>query len=1230
VNASTGGIATLIENGMGTSYDNGSFAAVSLFEPVGIALDGSGNVLIADSLDMEVRAIESNLTVLDFAAPIRQGTKSPAMPVTIENDGNVALDLTGINPLANAQVDAITTTCAAGAPNLAVSNDCTVGAVFAPALASNSLSTDIDLASLTVNSPLDIKLVGIALAANSTTTTVMSAPDPSAFGQLVTFTVTVATGTGTGNLTGTVSLADTFNGATTVLATGLPINTSYVATFTIATLAVGQHSIVASYSGDAGHLASISTAFGAPALIQTVVEETSTTLTSSVNPSAAGQNVTFTAAIAISGGGGITPTGTVTFLDGSTVLATVAVTTTGAITSAAYTTNALAIGVHPMTAVYSGDATNQLVGSTSEMLDQDVQATTTIALISSLNPSTYGASVTFTATISSSSPAASTGTVVFFDGTNKIGTGTLAGNPAAATFATSTLNVGTHSITASYAGDPNNSAGTSPAVSQGVNPAATSIVVASSLNPSGFGQSITFTMTVTTGVGTGNLTGTVSITDSYKGVLTTLATGLALNASGIATFTTSTLAVGQHSIVATYGGDTNHAANSTASGGLIQMVNEATATALISSANPSLFGQNVTFTATVTVVGGGGVTPDGTVTFMDGPTALATATLAGGAAAYTTAALAVGTHPITAVYNGDGQNGILTSTSAVLNQDVQSAATVTVTSSLNPSNYGLAVTFTAAVSSSATVGATGTVTFLDGGAPIATVTLAGLPAVAAFATSTLAVGTHSITVTYAGDTNNSAGMSAPVLNQVVNPTQTGTTVTAAPNPAFAGEPVTIMATVKLTAGSATPTGTVAFTSGTTVLGTAPLSATGTATIGPVLAAGTYQVVATYSGDMNDAGSASMPLALTVNLAASTTTLTVAPNPATIGTAVTFKSIVAGNGVAPTGTVTFFSGTTVLGAAALSGAGTATLTTSSLAVGSYPVTANYSGDADNSPSTSAIVNLTVELIPTTTSLVVSSTIGSNPQTLLIAVVEGTSGPTPTGTVTFTSAGNTIGSGTLDSSGVVTFSPSLPAGSYSVIAAYGGDAVHAPSTSAPVAISAPADFSLMVTPATVTLKTSQNGAVTINVASEGGFTDTIGLGCASLPAGVTCIFSNDSVALAANGTASVLLTVDTNSPISGGASAMNIRGIGTSGTSVAGLFLPLSALFGWLFWRLRKRTMGAWTMLLVLALSAGTLLAAGCSGYSSSTAKPGTYVIQVTGTGTTSQVTHYQNVSLTITN
>ncbi len=1224
VNAVSQKITTLLRNGAGRYYYNNAFSSVTLYGTIGINLDASGNIYVADSLNMAVREIQSNYAAVDYTTAVRQGSLSTPVPVTIENDGNSDLDLTAITPATNAQVDAATTTCLVGPPDLASASDCVVGAVFAPTTSGNPLLSNIDVTSATVNSPLDIQLVGDALPVNSTTTTITSAPNPSAFGQSVTFTVTVTTGAGTGNLTGTVSIADTYNGVTTTIATGLALSAAGVATFSTAALGVGQHSLVASYSGDTGHFSSTSTDNGVPPLIQIVNEATKTTLASSANPSLVGQSVTFTATVAISGGGGVTPDGTVTFMDGTTVLSTVALT--GA--TATYSTSTLTLGVHPITAVYSGDSSIEVLGNTSAVLNQDVQAQSTIVLASSLNPSTYGASVTFTATITSSSTTAATGTVSFYDGATKIGAGTL--TAGVATFATTTLAVGTHSITATYAGDSNNSAGTSNAVSQVVNTASSSITVTSTLNPSNFGQSVTFTATVTAATGTGNLTGTVQLQDTYNGVTTTLAPSLAVNAAGVATFAITTLGVGQHSITATYSGDSTHATSTTATP-LIQVVNEGTTTTLTSSVNPSVFGQNVTFTATVAATGGGAVAPDGTVTFMDGTTTLGTVTLTGGVATFPIATLAVGMHSITAVYGGDAANGIVGSTSAVLKQDVQAATTVTVVSSLNPSTFGTPVTFTASVSSSATTAATGTVIFLDNGKQIGTGTLSGNPATATLTTSTLAVGTHPITVTYAGDTNNGAGATATPLNQQVTQTVTATTVTATPNPGIANQAETITATVKLTSGSATPTGTVTFTSGTTTLGTATLTAAGTATINPVLAAGSYQIVATYSGDTDDGGSASAPLALTVGLAASTTTLTVAPNPAQVGATVTFTATVASNGAAPTGTVTFLSGTTTLGTGALSG-GKATFSTAALAVGTYSITASYGGDTNNAPSTSAPVSLTVGLIPTTTSLATSTTTGANPQTILIAVVlSSNGGSVPTGTVTFTSNGNTIGSGTLDSSGVVTLTPNLPAGNYTVVAAYAGDATHAPSASQPVSITgAPASFDMTVTPDKVTLKTSQNATVTVSLTSEGGFTDKIGLGCASLPAGVTCNFSSPSVNLTANGTVTAQLVIDTNTPIGGGASAMNRRPTSRGSLAMAGLFLPLSAFFGFLFWRLRRRSSALLTMLLVSILSAAALLATGCSGYSSSSAAPGTYVIQVTATGTQSDVIHYQNVTLDITN
>jgi hypothetical protein len=278
-----------------------------------------------------------------------------------------------------------------------------------------------------------------------------------------------------------------------------------------------------------------------------------------------------------------------------------------------------------------------------------------------------------------------------------------------------------------------------------------------------------------------------------------------------------------------------------------------------------------------------------------------------------------------------------------------------------------------------------------------------------------------------------------------------------------------------------------------------------------------------------------------------------------------------------------------------------------------------------------MNETVGTIPTTTGLGTSSTTGSNPQVILVSsVLNNATGPVATGTVTFNNGATQIGSATLDSTGVAMLTPNLNAGlNYSIVAVYSGDADHSPSTSSAVTVSEPAvGFNLTVAPSPVTVATSQNVTVTVNLSSNSGFTDTIGLGCASLPAGVNCHFSPISVNLPANGIASVQLTIDTNNPLGGGASAMNSR-TGSRRVSLAGLFLPLSLCFGWIFWRLRRRNASLLTLALVLALSAASLVATGCNSFSQSTAAPGTYVIQVTGTGTNSDLVHYQDVTLDIT-
>jgi large repetitive protein len=765
---------------------------------------------------------------------------------------------------------------------------------------------------------------------------------------------------------------------------------------------------------------------------------------------------------------------------------------------------------------------------------------------------------------------------------------------------------------------------------------ATTTTLTSSLNPSGFGQSVSFTATVTTGANTGALTGTVTF--YYDGTAFPGTAGCAnpvtLTGQGTATCASTALTVGTHQITATYNDTSNPPSHfSSTSAELTQVVLEGTTTNLTSSGNPSTVGQSVTFTALVTSAGGN-VAPDGNVVFYDGSTLLGASTLSiAGSATFTTSTLADGTHTIVASYGGDSINNIQPSQGTV-NQDVQGGSTVIVTSSPNPSNYGVSVIFSISIPETQSVYAQGTVTIYDGGIQIGTASLGGTGQ-ATFTTSTLAVGTHGITVSFPGDTSYAPGASA-VLTQVVNQAQPATAVTATPNPAFAGGAITLTATVKLTQSVNVPTGTVTFASGAVILGSAAVSISGTATISIALGVGNYSIVATYSGDVNDAGSASSPLSLAVQIATTSTAVTANPNPAAVVSPVAFTAKVTGNGGTPTGSVTFFVDGVSIATASLDATGTATISNSSLSAGTHSITASYSGDADDLPSSSPPVSILVTTIPTATALGTTSTSGANSQVVLVATVIGTFGPVPTGTVTFTSVSGgvatVIGMGTLDSSGVATLNPNLAAGTFSIVAVYGGDALHAPSTSLPLSvIGTPSNFTITVNPPAITVAVTQNTTATLTFTSIAGFSDTLGLGCASLPSAVTCHFSSPSVVLAANGTQTAQVTIDTNNPLSGGAIAMNAHD-GNRSAYLAGfsiLSLPIIVFFGLILCRFRKRHGPVFTVMMLLLLSGTAMLLNGCTGLTQATAAPGTYVIQITATGVSSDVTKYQNVTLTIT-
>ena len=289
--------------------------------------------------------------------------------------------------------------------------------------------------------------------------------------------------------------------------------------------------------------------FSATNFITWVIDKVPATadVISSANPSFVGQSVTFTATVS----GGYSPTGTITFKDNGTTLATVALSG-GHSPSASFTTSSLTAGSHQITPVYSGDANND---PSSVPLTQNVLAASATAtiLVSSVNPSTVGQAVTFTATVSSGG-GTPTGTITFKDGGTTLATVPLSG--VTASFTTSSLTAGSHSITAVYSGDVSNTSSTSSPTIQNVGAVTTATTLSSSANPSTVGQAVTFTATVSSGGGTP--AGTVTFADRGATL------GTAMTVSGVATFTTSSLATGTHAITASYAGGASFAASTSA------------------------------------------------------------------------------------------------------------------------------------------------------------------------------------------------------------------------------------------------------------------------------------------------------------------------------------------------------------------------------------------------------------------------------------------------------------------------------------------------------------------------------------------------------------------------------------------------------------------------------------------------------------------------------------------
>jgi pseudomonalisin len=375
----------------------------------------------------------------------------------------------------------------------------------------------------------------------------------------------------------------------------------------------------------------------------------------------------------------------------------------------------------------------------------------------------------------------------------------------------------------------------------------------------------------------------------------------------------------------------------------------ATATTVSAQPGSGTYADTATFTATVVNASTNSSTlPSGTVQFKDGSTNLGSpVSLSNGAATLSTAELLTGSHDIVAVYAGDASHAASSSSTSTY-QVMPVASVVGVLASNASSTQGQSVTFTAQLSGKA-VG--GSLQFRDGSTVLGTVPIVSCPV--AFSTSALSVGTHNITVAYSGDTNNLPSTSQAVVH-TVNAVLATTTSTVTPSATALTAGQSLSLSVNITGNA--PGGTVQFFDGNTPLGSPVLVSAGTASLSiNTLQAGSHLISASYLGDVQNAPSVSPTVSIQVGKLASSVTASSSQPVSTHGQAVTLSATI--TGLSPSGTVQFMDGSTALGTASII-AGVASLQTSTLSVGTHTITALYSGDTNNTASTSANIVQTV--------------------------------------------------------------------------------------------------------------------------------------------------------------------------------------------------------------------------------------------------------------------------------
>ena len=506
-----------------------------------------------------------------------------------------------------------------------------------------------------------------------------------------------------GSVVGTANVVSAYGVSTATLV--LPTTAT-----SVPALAVGVDAITAVYNGDANY---VSAPMSGTLSITVAKAGTTVSLSSSAQAGLATQSITFTAVVSVTPPGSVgstvitQPSGTIQFyttLGGNMVtLGTSPLNTVPGQNSAPNTYQAtlvmtpsmlvslnLSLTTMQVYAYYSGDG--NYLNNTSPVWTQAMnKATTVIAMTASPNPVIVGGAVTVTATVTAIPPSTTvlpTGNVVFFDGSISLNgqPGLTSATPlvnGVATFVAPSLGVGVHPISAQYQGDANFQPTEGQIVSVTVTKVPSALTLTASATSAVASQPLTFVATIspTAPAGVNQPSGQVTLLDGSNVICVSSVQ------AGVASFTfpslacSGTLTAGNHNLNAMYPGD--GVWTSANSSYIAVIVSPAiTNTTVVSSADPSVYGQAVTFTVSSAVAYPGTVPATGTVQLFDNAVALGNAvSINNGTVQITIPTLPVGTHNIIASYVGGAS--FSSSSSPALTQIVNKAPTTT-TLAVNP------------------------------------------------------------------------------------------------------------------------------------------------------------------------------------------------------------------------------------------------------------------------------------------------------------------------------------------------------------------------------------------------------------------------------------------------------------------------------------------------------------------------------------------------------------------